>query len=503
VHPDEIKRELSGQLLLFGKTLRPKTHWAPVTPIHKKVEQMLLHGSNKNNIILPRGMAKSVIVGEEYPLYHTFMEDIGQPKLTVIVSKTQSHSINRLSAIKDTISYSYAFKAIFGHWGEYTAKSWRLDEIILKDGSVIIAKGMGQPIRGLNFPGGIRPTLIVLDDPEDENNTKTSEAMENNLLWFLKGAMYALDTRFGKAAVIGTPLHQKCLVKTLEEMEGWDTLTAKFLNEDAAGNLYSLWPEVKSVEALLEEKKEADSIGRLSIFYAERQCEVIGDEDQLFRPEDIKYYEGNWERKGEESYLIVISLNEKELKEPMKLKVFIFIGVDPASSVKQRADFSTIVPIAVDYKRRIFVLPYFRKRVKPMELGQNVINYAIKYKPNKMRIESVGYQEMLREYVKKEMAKRKIHIPGLEIKENPRNKKSARLETMQPLFAQGKVYILKNMTELEDELLLYPRGSHDDLLDGIFYAQKKHYAPYENDITDTTGYREDIPIVEPGGWLTA
>ena len=33
------------------------------------------------------------------------------------------------------------------------------------------------------------------------------------------------------------------------------------------------------------------------------------------------------------------------------------------------------------------------------------------------------------------------------------------------------------MQALVDELLLYPRGKHDDLLDGFFYANKNSYRP--------------------------
>jgi len=37
------------------------------------------------------------------------------------------------------------------------------------------------------------------------------------------------------------------------------------------------------------------------------------------------------------------------------------------------------------------------------------------------------------------------------------------------------------MNSLEDELLMYPRGKHDDLLDGLYYALKGAYRPYASD----------------------
>ena len=178
--------------------------------------------------------------------------------------------------------------------------------------------------------------------------------------------------------------------------------------------------------------------------------------------------------------------------------------MDPASSTRQTADYSTIVTVAVDDENNRFVLPYFRKRSTPMQLADNIITYFKIYKPEKVRIESVGYQEMLRDYLRRRADEEKIFISGLEIKENPRNSKSARLETMEPFFAQNKVFIRKDQIELKDELLLYPRGKHDDLLDGLYYATKKTYAPlhtYENQKEDQT-FQERIKKLGDS-WLTA
>ena len=112
-----------------------------------------------------------------------------------------------------------------------------------------------------------------------------------------------------------------------------------------------------------------------------------------------------------------------------------------------------------------------------MNLAESIIEYFKLYKPVKVRIESVGYQEMLREYLRQRTEEENLFISGLEIKEAPRTSKSSRLETMEPYFAQNKMYIKKDQLALKDELLLYPRGKHDDLLDGLYYAMKKCYTP--------------------------
>ena len=112
--------------------------------------------------------------------------------------------------------------------------------------------------------------------------------------------------------------------------------------------------------------------------------------------------------------------------------------------------------LLVDGDNNRFVLPYYRKRATPLDLADSIINNFKNYKSSKTRIESVGYQEMLRQYIKEKAEELGMFIPGLEIKENPRTSKSYRLESLQPLFANKKVFIQKDMQALVDELTLYP-----------------------------------------------
>ena len=84
---------------------------------------------------------------------------------------------------------------------------------------------------------------------------------------------------------------------------------------------------------------------------------------------------------------------------------------------------------------------------------------------------------MLRTYLRQRLDEENLYLPGLETKFNPRTEKSARLETLQPFFATGRVWIMDNMPELEDEFNMYPRGKHDDLLDGLYYATRKLVPP--------------------------
>jgi phage terminase large subunit-like protein len=461
--------KLAADPLLFGKMCLPNMFTVPSPVFHRKlVKAMTNPDNNKLNIIAPRGHAKSSIVACLYVLYYIMFDD--RPKVIVLCSKTVGHAIRLLQTIKNALNYSIPLQTFFGYWGEHSAIKWRDDEVVLKDNTLIVCRGTGQMVIGLKH-GDQRPTLFILDDPEDMMNTKTAEAMEGNFRWLLQAVLPSRDASRGRVIVIGTPQHERCMVENLKGMEGWTTLFFQAIQEDGT----ALWPALWPLDKLEAEKRSLESVNRVSSFYREYQCVVVGDEDQLFKESYFRYWEGELVRKNGENHVHIVSLNNSVLAEPVDVPVNVFMGVDPASSTNQTADFTAILALAIDATGRRFVLPYFRQRVTPMKVADHIMRYAELYQPVRTRIESVGYQEMIREYIRTQ-----VYIPGLEIKENPRQRKKGaggRLEALEPFFQKNLFYMQPNMQALFDELLMYPRGKHDDLLDALYYANKRTYTP--------------------------
>ena len=486
---DKIREKLKDDIILFGKICFPTMFSIDSPPFHHEIADILVNKENRKvSIIAPRGHAKSSLVACVFPLWHIFT-DVGQ-KFIVLSSKTEGHAVRLLQTIKNALEYSMELRSVYGYWGQHSSRQWTRTEIVLKDDTMIMCRGTGQQVVGLKH-GNQRPTLVVLDDPEDMNNTKTSEAMEFNLRWLLQALIPGLDAKKGRIAVIGTPQHQRCMVEMLQQMYDWNALRYKALQDDNT----ALWPEMWPADKLKAEKESLDSIGRVSSFYREYQCEIIGDEDQLFKEKYLQYYDGNLKFVDEEAYM--------ELGSGRWIPVNVFMGVDPASSVRKHADYSTIVAVAVDSKNNKYVLPYYQNRATPMKLADDIISYFKRYKPVKTRIESIGYQEMLRDYLRVRADEEGLFIPGLEIKETPRASKSSRLETMQPWFAQNKIYLKKDMDALKDELLMFPRGKHDDLLDGLYYATKGNYTPNHGVEQEKPRHSQKSYRKKAHDWLTS
>lgn len=512
-----------NNVLLLGRVCFQQMCYLPTPQFHKDLAAVYHNKRyNKINIIAPRGHAKSSVMAGVVPLHHIFCDhSIPGPKVVVLVSKTQGHAIRLLDTIKMTLNYSEKFRQLFGYHGQMNAVMWTNHTIILDTGDVITTRGTGQMIVGMKF-GNQRPTLIILDDPEDTENTKTIEAMQNNLKWLLTALVPSRDSHTGRVIVIGTPQHQGSMVMTLKRMAGWKTLHYQALADEVMENTqlredilagrvipnpsWALWPEQWSVRKLLEEYNSLESIGKASFFYREYQCKIVGDTEQTFRPEDIR----NWTGRiivnpfGQASVQIYTIDGHKPEHEDIR-PVNIYTGVDPASSLSTRADRSVIMNVAVDPMANRFVLPYFCKRTDPLTLATKIFDNYLTYKPVTTRIESTGYQEMLRLHVREESLKRGFVIPGLEIPEKPNLKKKGeggRLDSLQPFFRRHQVFLIEGqMQELRDELLIYPRGRHDDTLDGLYLAMKGNHPPSHDTEDAPKGETEEAVLNEEDDFL--
>jgi hypothetical protein len=63
------------------------------------------------------------------------------------------------------------------------------------------------------------------------------------------------------------------------------------------------------------------------------------------------------------------------------------------------------------------------------------------------------------------------------------------------------MFITNSMSELEDELLMYPRGKHDDLLDGLYYAMKGSYKPHAPLHDNTTNTKKERGTFSDYDWM--
>jgi len=497
-----VQMKLKANPLLLGKVTMPEMFTKPSPPFHKQLIAAYLDPKHRLvNIQAPRGHAKSSVMGGIAPLHH-LMHHHTRTKFIVLVSKTQKHAKRLLQTIKDTLDFSEGFRQVYGYWGQHSAKKWTDEEIRLKDGSVITCVGTGQQVRGLKI-GHQRPTLIILDDPEDENNTRTAEAMRNNLDWVEKGLVPSVDSDSGKIIVIGTPLHQSCLVETLRDSRRWHSL--HFSAELNAKKQLPLWPEKHTWADLQAIRADAERNNRLSAYYQEYLCSVIPDEDRLFKPDDFRYYQLlsiSHEADARRPSITFQPCTKKgdPIGKPITSPCYTFMGIDPATSTRDTADYTVIMPIAMLPDTRVLILPYTRARMAPSATIEKIISTYRRYRPLITSIEATGAQETFRDILRQ---RTDISIPGLAVKHLPRESKYKRhLEVLEPYFAANRILMAPGDQALFDELVMHPKGKHDDILDALYYALLRAKAPNTPKSTTTDHAR---PSKKPPAqaWMNA
>ena len=129
-------------------------------------------------------------------------------------------------------------------------------------------------------------------------------------------------------------------------------------------------------------------------------------------------------------------------------------------------------------------------RYDPTTTMDAVFSAVQKWRPLAVGIEAVAYQSALLHFLEKEMPQRGIFFRITPLKAE--KKKELRIDTLQPRFAVGTVWFKERavwLPELEAELLAYPHGVRDDVIDALAYVEQMSATPFRSRINE--GVRDD------------
>ena len=411
-------------------------------------------------IAAPRSSAKSTI--------ETFLMSIhgicfGYEKFIIILQNTAAKAFGSLESIKSEVRNN---KGLVDAYGVVLTKDAEGDSVFqLPDGSScrVLAKGADQlgSIRGEKF-GAYRPSLVIVDDLEDDEEVKNAErrlALEQT---FNDVVNYIGEYGETRIVVGGTILHDDSLLAKLVSNDKYRDFKKLFftaIKEDGT----SLWPEKWSVEQLNKmERSNPKSYAK------EMMNNPVSGLARKFLKEDFRYWKIIDGGNGSE---YVLYNEEGDISSKGSLSLCrSAIACDLAWETKRESDFSVILPGYMTPQNELLIDSYVcKKGLRPDEYEESVFQMverleAITGKSVPIGLEKAKLEKVMRWWLSKAMQRRNKYLLLKDLVWD--TDKLQRIYTrLQPRYANHAIYHKHGMGELELQLLRIPSGTHDDLVD--------------------------------------
>jgi hypothetical protein len=158
------------------------------------------------------------------------------------------------------------------------------------------------------------------------------------------------------------------------------------------------------------------------------------------------------------------------------------ISIDPAFRLKQFNDFTGIAVTKVLSDNNVYILEAKGIKVTPKGLVDEIFQLVKLYGgPGcKVLVETVTSQLMLMDLLADEMRKRNEFFLIEEVKPDSNETKVLRIRGLLPHYANARIFHAPHLVALEEQLIEFPKGAHDDIIDALAYQVKYWKAPFEN-----------------------
>lgn len=425
-------------------------------------------------IIFPRGFAKST--WEKVDTIHDIIYGI-EPVILYISAILQDAKFH-FESIKSELENNELLISIYNYLvpdKKLMGTKWTNTHFETSNGVNIVARGAGKG-RGVNIKNQ-RPTKIICDDIETDDEVKSAVRREKLHRWLCEVVIPSKDKQRGKIKVIGTVLHEMAEILQFYKKHGG-------IFRKAIESGQSIWPKVYTLKDLDEIKNgKLDENGQLKggigsrAFSQEYMNTPTSDEMANFDPTwiDLNYY----------------------TSVPQFKRAKIVIYIDPRAGESALADEFAITVLGWDERDvHRYVIEQIAGRVSQLEQAKLVVRAWLRNKDayavgaEKVLNQTAVYQYLVEWKIGKIDFNTKDTLPGHGdwIDESDRNipvvatnpggkDKVARLQKHEAAFERGEIHLRPEMKILRDQILFLGCDvlDHDDRCDSLVGALDLSY----------------------------
>lgn len=328
---------------------------------------------------------------------------------------------------------------------------------LTEEGGGYTAVGVGGPITGRGFKIGI------VDDPFKNREEADSDTHREKVWNWWTSTFYTRQEGVSAIIVIMTRWHEDDLVGRLIEQQ---TEKEKAGEEDIDHWQIIRFPAIAEQDESFRKKGEALWPWKFPIKKLNNIRNAIGimDFEALYQQNPISSLTAEFKQGYFKHF--------EETNLPAQFDID--ITVDPAISKKKEACNTAIVAVG----KRIdlpdwYVLDYKADKFNPGELIDavffmyNELRRKYPFANIRVFIEGVAYQQSLEYFFNEEMKRRKEYLNIIMFVD--RHDKHQRIRGLIPLYKNGVIHHRPWMTELEGELIKFPKGKTVDIADSLSF----------------------------------
>ena len=499
-----LRRELAAVSFRFFKQYYLADYFSvPDGPMHLALVRELETIVNsqvgiKEAIAWPRGTGKTTTCDLALPLWAILTEKL---HYIILIASSLDQSKEHLRAIKDELE---ANPKILEDFGPVRGPQWEADDIITSTDIKMTVLGARMRIRGRKYKRW-RPQLIICDDLEDDVSVRSDVQRLYLREWMMKAVLKA-RAWFGRRTsfvYIGTMLHFDCLLAHLlvhpgykglrygavvhyAEREGlwqeWEKLYIDLQNprrhEDARAyfdarrdamleGVVLTWEGFGYYELMVEKVE-----GGRAAFATELQNDPADPSTRFFS--HVEFFRR--ELRASEVWLQPIQRDDttgeilpKGIGVPLS-DCRLFGALDPSLGQSVTGDPSAIIVSAKAPTGQLFTLVADIQVRHPDVMMKTTCDWIERY-PSiaKFGVESVSFQLLIKMGIEDELRRRGVYVPIEALK--GLKAKSARIESLQPDIENGGIMFELGQTTIEQQILEWPMGAHDDGPDALEMAR--------------------------------